>query len=379
MARNKRRSPGEGSIYQRKDGLWVAQYKVESPSGKKTKYIYGKVRKVVAAKLAKAIAERDSGIVYDAGTLTLGTHLDQWLGFVQDALKPSTFERYEQTVRIHIKPTLGRVKLSRLNAPQIQKLYKNKLATGLAPRTVQIIHATLHKALKQAVRWLLISSNATEAVTPPRYIKKEIDALDKEQIKTLLKAAEDDKLCALYVLAVTTGMRKGELLGLQRKDINLDAGTLRVNRTIYNGTVSTPKTNSSRRTIRLSKLAIRALKDHRVENAKQQMISEWVFSTSVGTPISVHNLHSRSWKPLLKKAGLPHSTRFHDLRHSAATLLLGQGVAVKVVSEMLGHADISTTLSIYAHVLPDMQSTAADEMDDALREDDQDEATELQK
>lgn len=186
----------------------------------------------------------------------------------------------------------------------------------------------------------------------------------------MLDAAKDDKLYALYALAVTTGMRQGELIGLQWKDIDPTAGTLRVNRSVYNGVISPPKTIAGHRSIRLSKLALNALKTHRTRQA-QQRISEWVFSTSKGTPISCHNLHNRSWKPLLKKAGLPHTTRFHDLRHSCISLLLARGVPAKVVSEMAGHADVSITLSTYGHVMPDMQSLSADAMDNALEADDQ--------
>jgi integrase len=181
----------------------------------------------------------------------------------------------------------------------------------------------------------------------------------------LLDVARSDKLYAFYALAVTTGMRNGELLGLQWRDVGLDEGTLQVRRTVFNGHVNTPKTASGSRTIRLSKLAIRALKQHRA-NAAKERISEWVFSTKTGTPISVHNVHNRSWRPMLKKAGLPETTRMHDLRHSCISLLLAQGIPVKVVSEMAGHADVSITLSIYGHVLPDMQSTAADGIDEAL-------------
>jgi integrase len=184
-------------------------------------------------------------------------------------------------------------------------------------------------------------------------------------MRTLLDTARGDRLEALYVLAITTGMRQGELLGLQWKDIDLDTRTLRVNRSVYDGVISPPKTTSSRRTIRLSKLAVAALKYHRV-NMTRRRISEWVFPNSRGATIGYQNLHNRSWKPLLKRAGLPHSTRFHDLRHSCISLLLARGVPVKVVSEMAGHADVSITLSVYGHVLPDMQSTAADGIDEAL-------------
>jgi integrase len=164
---------------------------------------------------------------------------------------------------------------------------------------------------------------------------------------------------------MTTGMRQGELLGLQWKDIDLESGTLRVNRSVYEGVVSSPKTIAGRRTIRLSKLARASLRNHRVKSAKSR-ISEWVFPNANGTTIGHQNLHNRSWKPLLKRAGLPHSVRFHDLRHSCISLLLARGVPIKVVSEMAGHADVSITLSVYGHVLPDMQSTAADGIDEAL-------------
>ena len=141
MARNKRRSPGEGSIYQRKDGLWVAQYKVETPSGKKTKYIYGKVRKEVAAKLARAIAEKDSGVFYDSENLTTGAYLDSWLDSIKDSLKERTVTRYEIVVRVHLKPTIGHVKLDKLNPLQVQDMYLAKLSSGLSAPSVKIIHA----------------------------------------------------------------------------------------------------------------------------------------------------------------------------------------------------------------------------------------------
>ena len=143
------------------------------------------------------------------------------------------------------------------------------------------------------------------------------------------------------------------------KDVDLDGSTLRVNRSVYEGVVNPPKTNAGRRTIRLSKLAVSALKQHRVNAAtRSEHISEWVFPNAKRTTIGHQNLHDSSWKPLLKRAGLPHSVRFHDLRHSCISLLLAKGVPVKVVSEMAGHADISVTLSVYGHVLPDMQDTA---------------------
>jgi integrase len=209
------------------------------------------------------------------------------------------------------------------------------------------------------VRWRLVPYNVADAVTPPRPTKPEITPLTAEQVKMLLAAARGDRLEALYVLAVTTGMRIGEMLGLKWSDVDLSAGTLQVRRTVAaDGTANAPKTASSRRTVRLSRLAIRALNKH-------PRSAEWVFASTAGTPVGICNFHKNSWRPLLTRAGLPHR-RVHDLRHTAATLMLSHGVPVKVVSEMLGHADVSTTLSIYAHVLPDMQGPAADAMDDVL-------------
>jgi len=257
------------------------------------------------------------------------------------------------------------VKLDRLNALQVQSMYQQKLDGGLSARTVKIIHATLHKALRQAVGWVLVPRNVTETVTPPRSVKTEITPLTSEQTRSLLDAASGDKLEALYVLAVTTGMRQGELLGLQWKDIDLECETLKVNRSVYEGVVSPPKTSAGRRTIRLSQPAVDALERHRIDAAKLRM-PKWVFSNAKGTSIYHQNLRNRSWKPLIQRANLPHSVRFHDLRHTCATLLLGRGVPVKVVSEMLGHASVTITLDTYSHVLPNMQEAAARAMEEVL-------------
>ena len=357
---SKRRGRGEGSIYRRKDGLWVGQYTVQTPGGTKTKYIYSKTRKDAAARLAKAISERDAGLIFDAGAMTVGAYLDRWLDAIKDTVKQRTWQRHEEVTRLHLKPALGNVRLDTLNALQVQALYRAKLDSGLSPRTVQIIHATLHKALKQAVRWSLAPRNVAEAVNAPKPAKKEIETLTAEQAKKLLQTAKENqqKLYALYVLAVSTGMRSGELLGLQWRDVDLGAEKLRIRRTVFNGKVNSPKTSHGSRGIRLTKTAVEALKKHAQDG-------EWVFSTSVGTSMSVHNLHNRSWKPLLRSAGLP-NIRFHDLRHTCATLLLTKAVHPKVVQELLGHASIQITLDTYSHLLPDMGEKAASAMDDAL-------------
>ncbi len=208
----KKRGNGEGSVYRRKDGLGVGQYVIKTPDGTKTKYIYSKSRKEAAAKLTKAIADRDSGLVFDSGSLTVEEYLIRWLNAVRGTVRERTWKRSEEIVRIHLVPSLGKTRLDRMNALQLQSLYRSKLDSGLSVRTVRMIHTTLHKAMKQAVKWSLIPRNVTEAVDSPREQKKEIRPLDEDQVKRLLKAVEGDKLEALYVLAITTGMRSGELL-----------------------------------------------------------------------------------------------------------------------------------------------------------------------
>jgi integrase len=284
---------------------------------------------------------------------------------MKGSVRDRTWERHEQVVRLHLGPTIGNVRLDRLNALQVQSVYGRKLEAGLSPPTVEIVHATLHKALKQAVGWTLIPRNVAEAAMPPRPVGREIKPLSRERARALLEAARGDSLYAFYVLAVTTGMRNGELLALQWRDVDLDAGTLRVRRTVFNGDVSPPKTAAGNRTIRLTGMAVVALREHRLTTARQR-IYEWVFPSRAGTPLSVHNVHNRSWKPLLERAELPASTRMHDLRYTCATLLLSRGVPVKVVSEMLGHGDVAITLGVYQSVLPDMQESAARVMEEAL-------------
>jgi integrase len=360
----KRRVKGEGSVYRRGDGRVVGEY--EDANGKR-RYVSGKTKPEVRIKLRKLLADRDEGIAYDSENLTVGTYLVKWLEAVKGSVRDRTWERHEQVVRLHLEPTIGSVRLDRLNALQVQSVYGQKLESGLSPRSVEIVHTTLHKALKQAMGWTLIPRNVAEAATPPRPIRREIKPLSRDQARTLLEAARGDALHAFYVLAVTTGMRNGELLALQWRDVDLDARTLGVRRTVFNGVVSPPKTAAGNRTIRLTGLAVAALKEHRLVAAKRR-ISEWVFLSRAGTPLSVHNVHNRSWKPLLERAGLPPSTRMHDLRHTCATLLLSRGIPVKVVSEMLGHGDVAITLGVYQSVLPDMQESAARVMEDVLRE-----------
>jgi integrase len=311
----KRRGNGEGSVYRRKDGLWVGQYKIEVEGKARTKYLYAKTRKDAAAKLNNAVSEREKGRVYYSGSLSVEQFFLKWLESIKGSLRASTVRRYESVCRVHIFPSaLGERRLDQLTPLQLQTLYQEKLASGLSVRSVQIIHATLHKGLGQAVRWSLIPGNIASLADQPKYRRKDINPFSEEQVKVLLDAAKGDGLEALYILAVTTGLRKGEILALKWEDVDLGKGTLRVRRTLSEGGINPPKTKSGKRNIQLSRAAIESLNKH-------QRYSNWVFCTSIGTPIQGNNLYNRHFKPLLKKAGLPHK-RFHDLRHTCATLLL---------------------------------------------------------
>ena len=375
---SKKRGNGEGTIHRRKNGGWCAQYTVYTAEGRKRKTLYGKTGAEVATKLAQAVSKREEGFAVDAGNLTVGKYMNRWLkDSVKNTVRQRTFERHEQIIRLHISPTLGGLKLKALSPAHIQGFYRDRLDSGLSPATVQKIHVVLHKALDHAVRWSLVPRNVSEAVKPPRPAPEEIRPLNRDQVKTLLEAAGGDRFEALYVVAVTTGLRQGELLGLKWEDVDLKSSLICVRRTLtrHKGRLllGEPKTKRSRRTVRLTEAAVEALRGHLARQMKQMerlgdlyAFQGLVFATERGTLINPTNLRQRSFAPLLMKAGLP-TIRFHDLRHTCATLLLSKNVNPKIVSEMLGHATIAITLDTYSHVLPNMQDSAARALEDALR------------
>jgi integrase len=268
---------------------------------------------------------------------------------------------------------LGRVKLKALTPAHVRRLYRERLDSGLAPRTVLHIHRTLSKALKQATDDGLIPRNAAASVKPPQPRREEIQPLSRVQVRTFLDTVRGDRMEALYVLAVTAGLRRGELQGLRWEDVDLEAGMLQVRRTLSEPKgrhiFEAPKSGKGRN-IRLTQRATAALTRHRKRQLEERMQSpQWqdhglVFTSTVGTPLWGGNL-TCSFKATLRRAELP-EIRFHDLRHTCATLLLRQGVHVKFVQELQGHGDVSLTLNTYSHVLPDMGDAAEGAMDEAL-------------
>src|SRR5215213_4190287 len=373
-----KRGNGEGSISRRKNGGWCAQYVVYTSEGRKRRTLYGKTRKEVAAKLSKALADREVGLVFDAGTLTVGEYLDRWLSHsVRGRVRQKTYERYESIVRVHLSPALVRSRLKALTPDHVRGLYREKLDCGLAPRTVLHIHRTLSRALKQGTNDGLIPRNAAASVKPPRTCSEAMQPLSGDQARAFLDTVAGDRMEALYVLAITAGLRQGEPLALKWEDVDLEGRypTLQVRRTLSETrgrrSFEAPKSGRGRH-LRLSKRAVSALRAHRRRQLEERMQKAglWedhglVFPSEVGTPMSGRNLY-RAFKIRAKRSSLPQTLRFHDLRHTCATLLLKQGVNPKFVQELLGHADISLTLNTYSHVLPDMGDTAAGGMDAAL-------------
>ncbi len=369
-----RRGHGEGSIYQRSDGRWAATISLE---GGKRKTFYGKTRKEVQEQLKTALHQQQQRTLVTGPQQTVKQFLNQWLENHKSTIRVRSYERYEELVRLHIIPIVGHHQLQKLTAQHIQAFYTKKLNEGLSPTTVNGIHAVIHKALDDAVRLGAIARNACDAVSPPRRAHYEIQPLSTEQSQQLLTAAKGHPLEALFALALTTGMRRGEILALKWQDINFSQNMLQVRRIFTRRPgnryiEAEPKTEKSRRSIMLAPLVVELLKQQRVRQleAKLQAGEAWqerglVFCTSVGTPLNPSKVVER-FKTLLKKAGLP-EIRFHDLRHSAASILLSMGVHPKVVQELLGHNQIIMTMDIYSHVLPTMQKDAVNKLNDALQ------------
>lgn len=373
---------GEGGVYRRRDGRYEA--KLTLPDGTRKSY-YRKTRAEASAALTKALRDLAQGLPVSAEKQTVGEYLADWLKSVEHDLAPRTVVRYSNHIVQSLTPALGRYRLAKLGPQPIQALYAAKLAQGVAPGSVRQMHAVLRRALGEAARLGLTSRNVATLVKAPRAVRHEMQVLSPEEARTLLAEVAGDRLEALYVLALTTGMRIGEMCALRWTDVDLPTladrhtkvAALHVRATLryINGDTyffDPPKTAQSRRRISLSSTAAEALKVHRIRQLEERLVAgatwrdeDLVFTTPIGAAVCANHLGGREFHTLLKRAGLPH-IRFHDLRHTCATLLLRRGVHPKVVSELLGHSTVTMTLDRYSHVLPDMQQAAMDAMDGLL-------------
>ena len=377
----KRRANGEGNIRKRKDGRWEGRYTIgrDPKTGKAViKNVLGRTQAEVKEKLKRAIDENRGLDVIKSGEYTVGKWLDLWYeSYAKVKMRPSSYLTYRGYIDNHIKPYIGNISLSKLTTLDLQTLYKKLLAEGrvarieaqkqpkgLSAKTVRNIHQIISSALKLAVEQRLIARNPADGCALPKAERKEMQTLPVEQLTSFLREAKDSGVFALYYIDLTTGLRRGELLGLKWSDIDLEKGDLRVQRQIgrINGKIiEMPlKTKNAYRTLPLSADAIDVLMQQRRKTGN----SEWVFPSPTGGPMSpdsvLHMLHR-----VLKRAGLP-KVRFHDLRHTFATMALQNGVDVKTVSSVLGHYSAGFTLDTYAHVTTDAQLKAAQTMGSIL-------------
>ena len=389
----KKRANNEGSITKRSDGRYMGQISLTDPiTGKrKRKTLYGKSQKEVLEKINMLKYQLQTGVYTGESDITVGKWMITWLKeYKQNSLKKGTYTNYNTYINNHIIPNLGKIKLQDLRADQIQSFYNHLLKNGrknpsvgedkgLSPTTIKRIHILINSALKQAMKNGLITKNAASAVSLPKQIKHEIQPLSREEIQRLLKVAREDRLYAAFLLECGTGLRRGELVGLKWEDINFDNKTLQVKRSLViqydiNAKAEgrkatyleyeTPKTEKSKRVVSIPENIITELKAHKIrQNEEKLKVGEYynneglVFCNIDGSKLHPATL-VYSFKRMLKVASIK-DARFHDLRHSVATLLLEMNEHPKVVQELLGHSTITTTLDIYSHVSMEKKEQAA--------------------
>jgi integrase len=370
-----RRGNNEGTISKRVDGRWEAR--VSLPNGKR-KCFYGKTREEVRKQMQEALHDAQKGVLPADGRQTVKQYLEYWLDLRKQTQKIgiSTVRTYYYHIH-RILPHIGQTLMMKLSAQQIQRMYLTMLGEGIASTTLFYTHNMLRAAMNDAVRQGVIQKSVLVAVTAPKNSNKEMQVLRPDQVQIFIKGIQGHRDEALYNLVLSTGLRAGEVFALQWHDIDFERRILTVrqgwHQEMKGYSMSLPKTPHSRRTIALSQRVIQLLLKHREQQEKEkEMVGErWqkeynlIFPSTVGGRMMLERVCSYHLRPLLRNLGLP-EIRFHDLRHTAATLLLGQGVNVKVVSEMLGHANVTTTLRTYAHVLPHMQEHAVQIMEDIL-------------
>src|SRR5258708_581350 len=370
-----KRAHGTGSIFrrpERKGKQWVAQIVLEHG---RTRQRYFNTQEEAADALNEMLYELKRGMLVTSPKQTVKQYLEHWLENVhKPTIRISTYVRYRAILNRYLLPKIGHIQLQMLAPQHIQTLYAEKVHDGLSPMTINMIHGVLHKALDNAVQTNLLARNICDVVRPPRITKYEIQPLTTEQAQKLLETARGHFIAPLLTLALTTGMRRGELLGLHWQDIDFEKKSLQVRRSVdriagYGFVESEPKTTRGRRKVTLPHFVIDILKQHRAHQLEVRLKAgaAWrdrglVFCNAQGGFLDPHRL-LHLFQQLLKDAGLP-KMRFHDLRHSAASILLSAGVPAKVVQELLGHSQIGMTLGTYSHVLPGMQEEAMDKWDD---------------
>jgi integrase len=366
------RGKGEGTIHKRPNGTWRAQITLQGRRLSKTT----KTHREAHQWLREIKNQIDDGLTYNSTKLTLEQYLDSWLISTKSSIRLSTWLQYETWIRRYIKPHLGKIKVNELRPDQIQTFYNHLLATGVGKWTIRKVHSVLHNALAGAIDDEILTRNPATKRKIPKEPFKKMNILNDSQVSQLLITVKDTQWEALLHLAVSSGMRQMELLGLCWNDLDWVNQTIRVERQLVRSNdkciqYAPPKTHYGKRTIELGAKVIDVLRSHylRQHKNRQHAGDRWVengliFTTRYGGKIHFRNL-LRDFKNVLRKAGLP-EIRFHDLRHTAASLMLNHGIPVIVVSSRLGHAKPSITQNVYGHLIPSMHSGVGDMIDDLI-------------
>jgi integrase len=314
---------------------------------------------------AATVAAKNNGTFVEPQKMPLSEYLKQWLDdCVKPNLAPRTYQLYSYMSNLHINPSIGSVPISDLKPQHLQKLYSKKIESGLSPRTVQLIHVTLHKSLDNAVKTGLLVRNVAELVDVPKAQRPEMHIMNEKDLNVFLALIAKSEYYPLFYCYVFTGVRRSELLAVKWADVDLLGMLLSISHKT--------KTQTSRRMIDLSPSTCIVLREHRDSEDKiraslkleKTKDNDFVFSHLDGSPF-LPNTITHVWLKLSRRCGLK-GFRLHDIRHSHASILLKDGVNIKVIQERLGHANISTTLNIYAHVMPGQQKIAAAKFDKML-------------
>ena len=393
-----KRANGEGTLSRRKDKAgktigWRAAVTVghNEDGTQDRRWVSGKTQAEVQEKLRAFQADMHTGMVADTEGLTVSAYMSRWADHKeQDATKPNTLRSYRDTVRLHITPHIGRIKLEKLRPLDLEQMLSKMQKAGKSAASRAYTLRVLSMALRQAVRWQMLPRNVAEAVRPPKVERPDMGTWTAVQVATFLDAAQLHRMHAAFYLALLTGMRRGEILGLKWEDLDFTRSRLTVRNNLVEmrgeGTtgkqhagketvssvrsiLQTPKTKASRRTIPLSPGTMSKLKEHRErqEQNRKAAAEAWqaqgfVFADELGNPTDPRTLYG--WfRGLVTAAGLP-MIRFHDLRHTAASLMIRQGISPKTVSDRLGHADVAFTLRVYAHLYEDQREEAAFDLTD---------------
>lgn len=344
----------EGSVFVRgSDGRDCAVYK---DAKGKTRYLYANTKTEVRRKLRQALSDRDEGIIPPA-KMSVTNLLDEWLEDMRGDVSHRTWLNREGFVRLHIKPHIGTTKLSSLTADDARKLYRTKLADRLASSSVKRVHAILSQALRYAVRSKYIHANPLDSVKPPTVKTRDMDVLTPEQVNRLLDTAYGDRLECAYILGALCALRVNEALSLRYEDLDLIEGTISIRRTLWRNQTYSPKTDASEATIKIPARALEALRRHAAKNGNPR--EGWLFPTKNGNPVAAPNFHN-CWKRMLRKAHLPESTTYHQLRHGVGSMMVNQQVPLPIVSRYLRHSNPRITAEVYIHMIDGTGGMAAE-------------------